>query len=222
MSLMADTLFVLLPTTDQARAVVAANPRHQQTIQGSGTVLAFSAERPSKIEGRLVSFGRHPDNDIHLPSQPYPNERYFGFHMYFYLAQSGELLLRDLSRGFTDILLEDETPENQTLYALCGEPRQRVIPKGEDLRPEILLGTTTRFLFLWNKTVTNSTDLTSQAAALLRPGLTPTVQEPVPHIQPRYQLRSLYQPTVQPQAAEKDIRTSAMSSPFHLLFLLPS
>lgn len=142
--------------------------------------------------------------------------------MYFYLAQSGELILRDLSPGRTGIEVANETPENQTLYALCGEPRQRVIPKGEDLRPEIVLGTTTRFLFLWHKTVTVSTDLTSQAAALLRPGLTPTIPEPVPYIQPRYQLRSLYQPTVQPQSAEKDIRTSAMSSTFHLLFLLPS
>lgn len=73
--------------------------------------------------------------------------------MYFYLAHSGELILRDLSPRRTVITVEDETPENQKLYALSGEPRQGVIPKGGALRTAIVFGYQTQFLFIWSSIV---------------------------------------------------------------------
>lgn len=206
---MGDILFALFPVNDQAWQVVLANPEYMRVIPGYGHSLSFSATQPSKIQGRLASFGKHSDNDICLPSHPYPREKYLGFHLFFYLARSGELVLRDLSPKRTLIAVENETPDNQNLYQLSGEPRQRVIPRGEDLQIGIVFGLQTEFRFLWNPTVAVSTDLVSQAQMLLPPGLTPTSQEIVPRDQDnrRYELRSSYAPSFQPKYPQKEIRT---------------
>lgn len=148
---MGDILFALVPENDEAWQVVLANPEYRQTLPGYGPTLSFSATRPSKIQGRLASFGRHLNNDIRLPSHPYPHEKYLGFHMFFYLARSGELILRDLSPKRTLIAVGNETRDNQRLFQLSGEPRQRVIPKGGDLKIVIVFGFQTEFRLLWNR-----------------------------------------------------------------------
>lgn len=206
---MEDVLFALVPFNDEARQVVLANPEYMRTSARHGLVLCFSATQPSKIQGRLASFGKHSDNDIRLPAQPYPRERYLGFHLFFYLARSGELILRDLSPKRTRIEVENETVDSQLLYQLSGEPRQRVIPKGQDLQIAIVFGFQTQFHLVWNPTVIAFTDLKSQAKMLLPSGLTPTSQEIVPRDQDnrRYELRSSYAPSFQPKYPQKEIRT---------------
>jgi hypothetical protein len=142
----------------------------------------------SKTAGRLATFGRHKDNDVRLPSFPRPPpppsslghatgtvtvtgaaatlhandgrsyQNYRNDHCFFFLAASGELILRDLSPCLVHVEVENTTPDEMKLYALHGDPRtgsrQRVIPR-TSRTIHITIGTSTRFRLLWQTSLAN-------------------------------------------------------------------
>lgn len=202
-------LFVLVPLNEQALQVVLANPEYTKEYSGYGPTLTFSIARPSKTDGYLATFGRHPSNDIRLPL--IKEERFLSFHMHFFLARSGELVIRDHSNKRTEIGIKNETADTQNLYRLDGNPRQRVIPKALDLIIDVVFGIETAFRFVWNAESLDVLDFKSHANLISPPGknLTPTVQDLQLQgpSQPRYELRSSYTPAVEATSPDKDIRT---------------
>ena len=159
-----ELFFTLTPTNPFARDVMAANPEHTVFHAGVYSIGCF-LDRASRYPGRLLSFGRNPVHDIILPSVD-PNaarpsrtaakasggrshQNYSNDHFFFFLAPSGELILRDLTRCLTQIFLENSSPAESKLYGLRGSnPRQRVIPRNH--RPMLLdFGTSTHFRFQW-------------------------------------------------------------------------
>ncbi|KAK4110869.1 kinase-like protein [Canariomyces notabilis] len=200
-------LFYLIPKNSEAELVVNCNPDYTCVVDGV-RCLACYANRPSKIRGRLLSFGRHSANDICLPSGPSSRagnntssgsrrgrsyQNYRNYHFFFFLAKSGELVIRDLSPGLTAIEVENVTADKANLYAFQGKnPRQRVIPRAA-VGWYILFGTRTYFKFKWapeyteldNVTLRQTQDrLAAQALALHADGMTMTPPEnepPEPH-----------------------------------------
>lgn len=157
-------LFVLLPVDKEAVHIISLNPDHT-TLQAGVRILACYADRPSKIPGRLLSFGRNETHDIRLPSEPpVPGPRtgnadgakrsrtygnYRNDHFFFFLAPSGELIIRDLSPCLTSIELEHSSPADGYKYALHGKnPRQRVIPR-TTRTVYLTFGTSTCFKLKW-------------------------------------------------------------------------
>lgn len=143
--------------------------------------LSFSTTVKSKFPSRLVSFGRNSNHDVRLPSQPRPLRNYSNDQCYFYLAASGELILRELSPSSIQIVLPDATAEQQQVYSIQGNPPQRVIPKDKTRRAITFEPTNAKFQFQWmiplqdNKT---DADLAKHALDLAIAGM--TVTRPVP------------------------------------------
>lgn len=220
-----DLLFVLIPMDDEAKAIISLNPDH--TTQHFGVrVLACYADRRSKIPGRLLSFGRNDTHDIRLPSEPpVPGPRtgngcnadgarrarsygnYRNDHFFFFLAPSGELMLRDLSPCLTTIELENSTPVEAHLYALHGKnPRQRAIPRTSRTM-YITFGTSTCFKLTWARTYQGESDMTDfvvqgelagKALAHHMRGMTLTAPDEDTLAPPMYhsrELRSRYTPS---------------------------
>lgn len=152
---------------DEARLVVDCNPEHAVVFRQERTIPCYP-NRPSKIQGCLLSFGRSSNNDIRLPSGPTGSatttqdrrvvqgggsyQNYRDHHFYFLLAPSGELILRDLSPGLTRVDVEGASPKDESLYTLHGHgasPRQRVIPRTERAQ-YVTFGTRTMFRLSWN------------------------------------------------------------------------
>ncbi|KAK3898055.1 hypothetical protein C8A05DRAFT_38375, partial [Staphylotrichum tortipilum] len=86
------------------------------------------------IPGRLLRFGRNDTNDIRLPSGPavvskngnanaggggHTYQNYRNDHFFFYLALSGELIIRELSHGRTTVELKNATPQGGYLGFNC-------------------------------------------------------------------------------------------------------
>jgi len=171
-------IFALFPTNDKALWVVeqAENSKYRAPTPDRAGVpyFLFGSVQPSRAAGRLVTFGRHQNSDIKLPRCGRPGVRgitpsssgsstgnYEGYrndHCFFFLAPSGELILRDLSPCMVAILLGDHmaksgspSPES-LLYGLHGNPstgpRQRVIPRS-GMKVFIAIGTNTIFRFEW-------------------------------------------------------------------------
>ena len=191
---MSSVLFWLHPRNAEAKALADVNPDFHGQPRGGITPLVFSSSRPSKTAGRLATFGRHENCDIRLPSIC-PSERYHNHHFFFFLAPSGELILRDETRGRTSIELLDATAADQSLYQLQGDsPRQRVIPRaGQHML--VVFGSYTTFLFVWGPS--SKADLAEDARRLAVPGMTITSPESELEVTQRYELRSRYTPTVQ-------------------------
>ena len=168
-----ELLFTLVPEDDEARLVVLSNPDHATSNQGVPCLTCY-ADRSSKIEGRLLSFGRHAANDIRLPSGPAGDSRsanvngarsghsyqnYRNEHFFFFLAPSGELILRDLSPCLTTIEIEHAKDDEARLYALHGkDPRQRVIPR-TSRSVFIVFGTSTVFRLKWARGYQGEVDI---------------------------------------------------------------
>jgi hypothetical protein len=198
-------LFYLVPLNHEAEWVVQvqqkSNSKYVGQRPGGGALcLAFGIHQDSTA-GRLATFGRHKNNDVTLPSHAKPKQgkghgenaaaeqnlkassghayqNYRNHHCFFFLAKSGELILRDLSPRLVHVEVENATPDEATLYALHGSPRQRVIPR-IDRHITIIIGTSTYFALEWaNNLVDPETapqpSLASQARALAVPGTTPT------------------------------------------------
>jgi hypothetical protein len=219
-----DLLFTLRPRDEEARYVVASNISHAMVLRGE-QVLACYADRPSKIPGRLLSFGRNERHDVRLPSDaPVPGPRspnanagrgqrvrhygnYRNDHFFFFLAPSGELILRDLSPCLTAIELEhSSTGAERALYALHGEnPRQRVIPRTTK-SIFITFGASTSFQLRWARGYQGEADmadsvlqgeLAGKALALHMSGMTLTAPDDdtlVPPMHHSHELRSRYTP----------------------------
>ncbi|KAJ2981003.1 hypothetical protein NUW58_g6795 [Xylaria curta] len=209
-----NVLFQLLPLNEEAKAVVNLNPDYQ-LYSGGIKILVFSTQRPSKTAGQLVSIGRHEQNDIRLPTsapgshgtrrRTNSGRNYGGYrnhHCFFFLALSGELILRDLTHRLTAIEVPNLLGEEQKKYDLHGtNPRQRVIPRGyADI--VITLGTSTHFLFRWgtyfhNKREGEQHHLEQEAHGLARTGMTLSIPHEVQEKQfGKYDLRSRYTPSV--------------------------
>ncbi|KAH6617149.1 kinase-like domain-containing protein [Chaetomium tenue] len=220
-----DLLFTLIPQDKEARAIVAMNPDHVTQFVGSD-VLACYADHPSQIPGRLLSFGRNEAHDIRLPSEPpVPGARndnanggrrarshgnygnYRNDHFFFFLAPSGELILRDLSPCLAAIELENSTSTEGYLYALHGKnPRQRVIPR-TTRAVFITFGSSTCFMLKWARGYQNDADMTDfvvqgqladKALALHMRGMTLTAPDEdtlMPPMHHSRELRSRYTPS---------------------------
>jgi hypothetical protein len=201
-------LFSLVPRNGEALSVLHCNPTHHEFMNGKRLVLSFG-HLPSKSKGRFATFGRHESNDIRLPSGT--PENYRNYHLFFYLAPSGELVLRDLTPRLTAIEVHNATAEEQKLYQLQGAPRLRVIPRAE--RPmSLVFGTNTQFLFLWRIPLTGAGvqgNLTRRAQLLAVPGMSitlPRQDESMLEPSNRYELRSRYTPTVASQRRPQTIQ----------------
>ncbi|KAH6842686.1 kinase-like domain-containing protein [Chaetomium sp. MPI-CAGE-AT-0009] len=218
-----DLLFILIPQEEQAEHIVRANPDHV-THRGGVPVLACYADRPSKVQGRLLSFGRNGTNDILLRlDDPTPESRhavttnsakrirndgnYRNDHFFFFLAPSGEIILRDLSPRLTEVEVEKASPYQTSLYALHGKnPRQRVIPRTSKCL-FIIFGRNTRFKLQWDSMYREHADLddsfiqrelAGQALALQVSGMTltgPDEDTLMPPVNPPRELRSRYTPS---------------------------
>lgn len=203
----------------------------------SATHAGFFLDRPSKTRGYLATFGTHPDNDIVLPPDPslldrHSNaracntrtrhaENYHSFHFNFRLADSGELILRDLSPCLTTIEVSDASLEEADRYQLHGQsPRQRVIPRARR-HVDVVFGRATVFALIWNPAMIedNSTlaqgSLVQHARQLATTGVVfsgpddPSIARPGP-FEPRRSdrvLRSRYNPSVQPQGFAKPAKS---------------
>ncbi len=144
-------LFSLKPLNPEAVEVCEGCDRVFHEAYEGQNVLSFGY-RSSRTPGRIASFGRDPSNDIQLPcagpsSQGNPNN-YRGTHFFFYLAPSGELILRNLSPGLTDLEMHNVSPSEQSNYALQGSSRMRVVPRSH-LDMSVVFGKRTRFRFIW-------------------------------------------------------------------------
>jgi len=158
-----DLLFTLVPAEADAAFVLQHNQAHVTHHLGVPG-LACYADRPYNIPGRLLSFGRNGSNDILLPSGRArgsdTDQNYRNDHFFFYLAPSGELIIRDLSNGRTAIEIPDATFEEAALYDLRGtNPRQRVIPRTADIHL-ILFGVSARFKMIWGQRYRGEPSLT--------------------------------------------------------------
>jgi hypothetical protein len=166
-----DDIFLLLPVNEEAVWVAEyeANKDYYTPYPHTPGFLAFGPGRSSNKAGRLATFGRHEKSDIRLPSHPRTGatgnthtesaagkgrsyQNYRNDHCFFFLAKSGELILRDLSPSLVHIEVENGTTEENELYALHGDPatgpRQRVIPRTRR-RVYITIGASTHFELLW-------------------------------------------------------------------------
>lgn len=170
-------LFYLFPDNDEAREVVALNPdRRVQTSSSLGDGLPFTTDRQSKTPGLLASFGRSKSNDILLPTQGIYRGRddgvkekhyleYRNQHCYFFLAPSGELVLRDLTPCLTAIDVPNASEEEGRLYGLHGQdPRQRVIPR-TDKPVYICIGFGAIFTLVWPPQISQQNSQIQQALA---------------------------------------------------------
>ncbi|KAK5659646.1 hypothetical protein OQA88_854 [Cercophora sp. LCS_1] len=203
MSATATTLFYLIPTNQEAYDIVKYNPRFEAVDKAGQAQLVIRHDpsvQPAK-SGQLASFGRHDLNDIRLPSL----NGYRMNHFFFFLAESGELILRDLSNGLTSIDVPNVSPEEAAACDLHGrDPRQRVIPR-VPRRPGVYINcgnntTYARFLLRWSNSVLSPEVNLAQNAQLLRvPGLTPTAPDEDTVMQyssrTKHDLRSRYTPT---------------------------
>lgn len=178
----APPLFSLVPYegNPEATAVVDENPSFRDEFNGQRG-LSFTLEWPYKVAGRLVSFGRNPnDNDVCLPGR-FRDERYYSHHFYFYLAPSGELVLQDESPGKgTELEVHGVATADRKLYNLKGTPRRRVIPRVAGLII-VRFGKYTAFEFAWRVSLDDgiTNRLAEYAYRLAVPGMTVTCQEEV-------------------------------------------
>ncbi len=158
-----ELLFMLIPENDMARDVVLDPYNAEHIVYRNGRAcIGCYLDRPSKYEGRLLSFGRNSVNDVILPGLPPTNnqpdggsssrnslrrasprgddsgnkaggrgnyQNYRNEHFFFFLAPTGELILRDLTQLWTQIYPENCSRDEAKLYGLRGTPRQRVIPR---------------------------------------------------------------------------------------------
>ena len=200
-------IFALFPVNDNALWVVeqAENRKYRAPTPDNAGVpyFLFGSAQPSRAAGRLVTFGRHENNDVRLPRYGRPSvhgitpsssgsstgnyEGYRNDHCFFFLAQSGELILRDLSPCLVAILVGDHTqksgsPSQEALYGLHGNPstgpRQRVIPRS-NMKVFIVVGSKTVFRFAWADGMNGScaqtqTYLAARARSLAVKGMTLT------------------------------------------------
>ncbi|KAK3375803.1 kinase-like domain-containing protein, partial [Lasiosphaeria ovina] len=168
------------------------------------TVLVANAGREDFAKrGRLLSFGRHVSNDIKLPLEKVSEtkHKYNNDHCFFYLASSGELILR--AGTVEDTVLEVGYPSPiGKLYMLDGSPPQRVIPR-TTAGIVINIGVpSARFRLYWPDEMlapgqfASTQDLfAGEAIRLHIEGMTATAQEMVPSA-PRYETRSTFTPSV--------------------------
>ncbi|KAK3991465.1 kinase-like domain-containing protein, partial [Cladorrhinum sp. PSN332] len=210
-------LFHLIPRDREATLIVNCNPAHQVPFE-TGFVLGCFLDRPSSVQGRLLSFGRNAKHDIVLPAGPsgaklsspsnqsrvtkstrsYQNYR--NDHFFFYLAPSGELILRDLSPRLTALEIKDLNHREASLHALRGDPRQRVIPSNKT-GIIITFGTSTSFELRWaTSSNANQRDLAAHALAMHVSGMTITAPEQdtsqlKPPLHHSRHLRSQYTPS---------------------------
>ena len=100
-------LFYLVPTEPLSEEIVQLNPRFQGENEGGtlSLVIRYDPQVEPAKAGQLASFGRHEQNDIRLPSTP-PN-CFRREHFFFFLADSGELIIRDLTTGKIGITYVD-------------------------------------------------------------------------------------------------------------------
>lgn len=214
-------LFTLIPCNDEARLVVDCNPGYIDNLPGVRG-LACHIGRPSNVPGRLLSFGRNILNDIRLPPGPAGDanvestnhgkggrtyQNYRNNHFFFFLAASGELILRDLSPSATTIEIADSDQHDASLYALHGEsPRQRVIPR-TDKAVYITFGASTTFRLSWapryqteivHMGLNIQDRLAAEARTLHARGMTitaPAAPSPHPPMHHSRELRSRYTPS---------------------------
>ncbi|KAH8736307.1 kinase-like domain-containing protein [Ilyonectria robusta] len=188
-------LFSLFPNNDNAQEILEANPDFQDTFSGT-KCLSFSTEFKSKIPSRLVSFGRNSNHDVRLPSQPPGQRNYSSGQCYFFLAKSGELILRELAPSSIRISVFDATEDQKKKYSIQGTPPQRVIPKDRTARTILFLQTGAEFVFRWRIPLQDDktdVDLVKRAADLAIPDMVLTSALPqalAPEHQ--YTLRSLF------------------------------
>ncbi|KAL2017282.1 hypothetical protein VTK56DRAFT_2351 [Thermocarpiscus australiensis] len=220
-------LFTLTPLNGAARWVVEQpeNQTYRGNAPGKPGVqsLIFHLYGRSKTAGRLATFGRHEQCDIRLPARPPPTtagggsaltqhkggrsyQNYRNEHCFFFLAPSGELILRDLSPRLTHVEVEDATDDETKLYALHGNPiagpRQRVIPRG-GRRVYISIGSDTQFEFEWHRGLWEHTSeaqafMADRARSLAVTGMTLTAPGLTNYEPPSlhsHELRSCYSPS---------------------------
>lgn len=227
MTLTVKLLFGLIPMNEDARCVVEnnSNTAYHAWSSRDEEHLVFGPDHYTKTPGTLVTFGRHENNDVRLPSFPHPRrgraasgetsalaasngfyQNYGDDHFFFFLAESGELILRDLSPPLVRIAVDNANPEETTLYALHGSPergpRQRVIPR--TTRPiYITFGTNTCFKLKWfpdpvTKNEYSQAYLAARARSLAVPGMNLT--PPLANLEPpglhSMELRSHHTPSV--------------------------
>ncbi|KAK4186391.1 kinase-like domain-containing protein, partial [Podospora australis] len=166
-------IFYLIPKNQAAMDIINLNPNHREILDGRPVISCYS-NRQSKVEGRLLSFGRNSYHDIRLPASAAdigrpqttdqltsddgtrkPGRSYQNYrndHFFFALTPSGELILRDLSPCLTTLEVGgNPEPSNAVLsmHALHGtNPRQRVIPRSSRIF-FISFGTSTSFTLRW-------------------------------------------------------------------------
>ncbi|KAK3896728.1 kinase-like domain-containing protein [Staphylotrichum tortipilum] len=158
------SLFALIPETDEARAIVALNPKHRLVDRTGADVLAVR-----HIAGQQTTDGHSSSSRSFLG--------YRNYHCYFFLAESGELILRDLTAS-TVVELANASHEEARVYNLQGtNPRKLVIPKTER-GIYIWFGKNARFRLAWNRRLlTRETQgfLTSHARLLKATGMSHTM-----------------------------------------------
>ncbi|KAK3991469.1 hypothetical protein QBC44DRAFT_357529 [Cladorrhinum sp. PSN332] len=153
------------------------SPSHFPITRAGGVeFLTCNLSRPPAIKGKLLSFGRHPNNDIRLPSQSLAAQNtqseapvsqrkggpsyqsYRNEHFFFFLSASGELVIRDMSDGRLSVVVKEAEAQDPKIYDLdwvkvsaengTNKVRQRVIPR---TKAPILIyfGLETEFLLKW-------------------------------------------------------------------------
>ncbi|KLU85616.1 serine/threonine protein kinase [Magnaporthiopsis poae ATCC 64411] len=160
---MDDYFFTLAPANDAAVAVVMANAHFVH--EG---VLRFAANFVSKVLSCVACFGKDSNtNDVVLPS----HTAYRNDHFAFFLAPSGELILRDKSENGLSLWIEGVPDNEQAIYGLSGRTtRQRVIPR-VNCNVHIVCGnssTCLEFTLRWNPQclVVDSVEIQVALAAL--------------------------------------------------------
>ncbi|KAK4216737.1 kinase-like domain-containing protein [Rhypophila decipiens] len=123
-------IFGLVPLNDIARLITnnVVNPNYHVVINGQDVLVAGLSQ--SGTGGTLLAIGCDAERmDILLPRDL---TNFTATYCYFFLTASGELILRDLSGGSTQIVVVGDDTEGamaQRMPPRWHEPRQRVIPR---------------------------------------------------------------------------------------------
>ncbi|KAM7212048.1 Protein kinase-like domain containing protein [Rhypophila decipiens] len=125
-----ELIFSLAPVNEYAREILNYGANAYSDLRDKGSNALGVGLSSSRMPGKLLTIGQDVRMDISLPRVD-PN--FTLEHCHFFLADSGELILRDLSNGYTQIEVINGTEEEVLLQrmprALAGGLRQRVIPR---------------------------------------------------------------------------------------------